>query len=99
MALAEAEDKVYKQKMLSGKSIRIPTLNKLKDELYNKNIETEEHTNRVSILCEKVGKAMNLSDELIDELMLIGRLHDIGKISIPDYILLKPSALLLVSLK
>ena len=42
---------------------------------------------------------MNLSDELIDELMLIGRLHDIGKISIPDYILLKPSALLLVSLK
>ena len=93
MSLAEAEDKVYKQKMLSGKSIRISTLNKLKDDLHNKNIETEEHTNRVSILCEKVGKAMNLSDELVDELMLIGRLHDIGKISIPDYILLKPSSL------
>lgn len=79
--------------MLSGKSIRISTLNKLKDDLHNKNIETEEHTNRVSTLCKKVEKAMNLSDELIDELMLIGRLHDIGKISIPDYILLKLSSL------
>ena len=44
-------------------------------------------------LSEKVGKEMNLTADLIDQLSLLGRLHDIGKIAIPDYILLKSQPL------
>lgn len=91
--LSEAEDKVYKQKILDSKSIRISTLSSLKGNLHNKNIETEEHTERVVALCKKIGEAVGFSAESIDELMLAARLHDIGKIAIPDHILLKPDKL------
>lgn len=91
--LGDAENKVYKQKILGSKSIRVSTLKKLKEDLNNKNIETDEHTERVTQLCEKVGKEMNLSEDLLDNLTLLARLHDIGKIAIPDYILLKSEPL------
>lgn len=91
--LVEAEDKVYRQKILESKTIRLSTLKRLKEDLNNKNIETEEHTERVMKLCEKIGKEMNLSEDLIDQLSLLGRLHDIGKIAIPEHILLKSEAL------
>jgi putative nucleotidyltransferase with HDIG domain len=55
--------------------------------------ETEGHTQRVTDLTLKLARKMGLSD---DRLTLIRRgalLHDIGKMGIPDYILLKPEEL------
>lgn len=55
--------------------------------------ETEGHTQRVTILTERLARRMGVSD---DELVHITRgalLHDIGKMAIPDSILLKPGAL------
>jgi putative nucleotidyltransferase with HDIG domain len=55
--------------------------------------ETEGHTQRVTDLTLKLARKMGLSD---DRLILIRRgalLHDIGKMGIPDYILLKPEEL------
>ncbi len=55
--------------------------------------ETEGHTKRVTILTEKLAKKMGVNE---DELIHIRRgalLHDIGKMAIPDGILLKPAAL------
>lgn len=52
--------------------------------------ETGQHTKRVGDLSERIALGMGLS---ADEAALIGRaapLHDIGKIGIPDGILLKP---------
>ena len=91
--LCEADDKAYKQKIFDSKTIRVSTLERLKEDLNKKKIETEEHTERVMKLSEKVGKEMNLTADLIDQLSLLGRLHDIGKIAIPDYILLKSQPL------
>lgn len=91
--LVEAEDKVYKKKMLSGRSVRISMLEALKINLANKNLETEEHTQRVSVFCIEIAKALNLDDDTIEKASLIGRLHDIGKIGISEHILLKPGKL------
>jgi putative two-component system response regulator len=55
--------------------------------------ETEGHTKRVTVLSEKLAKMAGMSDE---EMIYVRRgalLHDIGKLGIPDDILLKPEKL------
>ena len=91
--LGEAENKVYNQKVLSGKTVRASMLETLKINLENKNVETELHTDRVSNYCVEMAKALNLDDDSIEKAAMVGKLHDIGKIGIPDYILLKPARL------
>ena len=87
--LKTAEDKLYRHKMLVSKSLRGSILSSLQQNLHAKNIETEEHTNRVLHYSLAIGKELKLKTEALDELILVARLHDIGMISIPDQILLK----------
>lgn len=51
------------------------------------------HTERVTRLAVEVAKKMNLSDSEIEVLRYGCEVHDIGKISIPDFILNKPGRL------
>lgn len=92
-ALGDAEDKLYRQKMLNSKSFRSSTLHTLKESLQSKNVETEEHTERVSNYATLIGKYLKLNSSTIDELYLVGKLHDIGKIGVPDNLLLKKGRL------
>ena len=55
--------------------------------------DTEGHSCRVSHYCLVIGRAMGLSDEALKHLERGAYLHDIGKIGIPDSILLKPGKL------
>ena len=55
--------------------------------------ETGQHTQRVGLTCSLLARAMQLTEAKVE---LIGRsapLHDVGKIGIPDSILLKPGRL------
>jgi len=55
--------------------------------------DTGEHIERISRLCQKLARAAGLPE---DEAELIGHasaMHDVGKIGIPDRVLLKPGAL------
>lgn len=54
---------------------------------------TKQHSTRVSKYAIAIAKAMGRSQEEIAELNVSGNLHDIGKIGIPDHILLKPDKL------
>lgn len=54
---------------------------------------TQGHTERVSILAEKLGRIMNLPEKDIISLRLGGILHDVGKIGVPIEILNKPGPL------
>ena len=54
---------------------------------------TQQHSNRVTELALKIGRHMGCSGEQLDILNFAGRLHDIGKIGIPDSVLLKPGRL------
>lgn len=54
---------------------------------------TAGHTNRVAEYATKIAKAMNYSEEEVNLLYRACMLHDIGKISTPDSILLKPGHL------
>ena len=55
--------------------------------------ETGEHTWRVAHTCALIARELGLPDERADMLLRAARLHDVGKIAIPDGILLKPTEL------
>ncbi len=55
--------------------------------------ETEEHTLRVTELTIQLAHSLNLSDEDIHQIRRGALLHDIGKLGIPDGIMLKPGKL------
>jgi response regulator RpfG family c-di-GMP phosphodiesterase len=54
---------------------------------------TKQHSTRVTRYAVSIAKAIGCSREEIDVLNVSGNLHDIGKIGIPDNILLKPGQL------
>ena len=91
--LKEAEDKVYRQKLLQNSSIKRSILNSLKIGLSVRSGETEEHNKRVSEIAIKIGEKLNLPMSVLDELKIAAELHDIGKIGISEEILLKKDKL------
>jgi PAS domain S-box-containing protein/putative nucleotidyltransferase with HDIG domain len=55
--------------------------------------ETEGHTQRVTDMAMTLGQRLGLSDRELKYMRWGGLLHDIGKMAIPDKILLKPDTL------
>ena len=55
--------------------------------------DTGEHTWRVARSCALLGQELGLGAEAVDLVLRAARLHDVGKIAIPDGILLKPGSL------
>ena len=55
--------------------------------------ETSQHTERVGTIAAEIGTCMGLSGESVTLLREAAPLHDIGKLAIPDSVLLKPGRL------
>jgi len=54
---------------------------------------TGAHVNRISLFCVALAREMGLDDAFQDAIRYASPMHDIGKIGIPDRILLKPGPL------
>lgn len=91
--LIEAEDRMYRHKLIENQSARSSIINSLAKALEERDYETEEHTKRMRKYSILFGQILNLTDSQLDELSLLSTLHDIGKIGIPDNIILKPGKL------
>lgn len=61
--------------------------------LEERDLETSGHTERVVELSEVLGRRLGLSGSKLEALRQGASLHDIGKLAIPDAVLLKPGAL------
>jgi diguanylate cyclase (GGDEF)-like protein len=92
-AFKYAEDNMYKNKLFDRSTEKNETINTIMKSLYEKNPREESHSQRVSKYCEKIGEALNFSNDRINLLSVAGILHDIGKIAIDDQILDKPGKL------
>lgn len=88
-----AEEDMYRKKVLEGQSVRNRAILGILSMLTDKYQEEKIHSERVSEFCQKMGEALHLNKEDIEELKMAGMLHDIGKVSIPDSILNKPGKL------
>ncbi len=55
--------------------------------------DTGDHISRIGLYSNKLGEALNMSRDFVNEITFASSMHDIGKIGIPDSILLKPGDL------
>ena len=70
-----------------------PRVRALLVSLAEKDTSTEQHTRRVAMLAVQVGEHLRLPPATLRQLAMGGLLHDIGKLSVPDAVLCKPSRL------
>ncbi|MFZ3386140.1 MAG: HD domain-containing phosphohydrolase [Candidatus Hydromicrobium sp.] len=91
--IKEAENTMNEYKLSENESARSSIILSLKKALEERDYETEEHSKRMEDLSLLLGKKVNLKDNELNELRLLAVLHDIGKISIPESIILKPGKL------
>ena len=89
----ESEERMYRNKMLEHSSFRSSIMKSLEATLFEKSQETEEHAGRLERLARIVAERLSVSREKIDELLLLARLHDIGKIALPETIFSKSDRL------
>ena len=89
----DAEELMYRRKLMEGKSYRNAIINTLLSTLFAKSMETEEHAQRIKEYCFAIAKEMMLSPKELDDLALLAMLHDIGKVGIKESILQKPGPL------
>lgn len=89
----KSEDYMYKRKLFESSCMRGKTVNTIINTLNEKNKREEQHSFRVSHLCESMGESLGLTERKIHELKIAGLLHDIGKVAIEENILNKPSKL------
>ncbi|MCS6955770.1 MAG: HD domain-containing protein [Candidatus Calescibacterium sp.] len=54
---------------------------------------TGDHVKRVANYCKVIAEYIGLSSDLVNKIYLASPLHDVGKLGIPDNILLKPGKL------
>lgn len=93
LVLKSAEDYMYKHKIIENEGMRGNTINTIINTLHEKNPREEQHSKRVSEICQSLGIAIGLSEIEVSRLKVIGLLHDIGKIAIDEGILNKPGKL------
>lgn len=91
--IKEADDYMYKDKLLNKSSSRYQILNVLMATLSEKDYITHGHTERVRAMCEKIADRIGLSEAKKNNLLLLADVHDLGKVAIPDSILNKKEKL------
>ncbi len=75
------------------KSSQIAILDLLSRAAEFRDDETSSHTKRVGSVAARLAKSLGVPEEKVELISLAAPLHDIGKIGIPDNILLKPGTL------
>ena len=58
-----------------------------------KDDDTGQHVRRIQMYSTALAKEVGISDEVADEIGYSSIMHDVGKISVPDYVLKKPGKL------
>lgn len=89
----EAEKWTFRKKLLVSQSHRSSIIRLLLSTLHEKSADTQEHSGRMAEHCRWIAEQLGLSDELLNDLLLLAMLHDIGKVAISHEILNKPGPL------
>ena len=71
----------------------VDTINRLALASEYRDEDTAAHINRISDYCGIIGRGLNLPPGEVEVLQIVSPMHDVGKIGVPDKILLKPAKL------
>ena len=91
--IIEAVQHMHHRKLFQHKSMRSTLVDLVMKTLEARDYFTEGHTDRLQGLVRMMADDLDFRDHQIDTLCLLARFHDIGKVGIPDHILLKPGQL------
>ncbi|MEF8823493.1 MAG: PAS domain S-box protein [Desulfohalobiaceae bacterium] len=86
----EADNRMYREKLQRKGSARSAILQALTVSMEARDFKTEGHCDRLLALCVSLSRELGLSQDLENDLCLLARFHDLGKVGIPDHILFKP---------
>ncbi len=75
------------------KELSLDTIHRLSQAAEYKDEDTGEHIQRMSNISAVVARKMGLNDKTVEAILYASPMHDVGKIGIPDRILLKPGKL------
>ncbi|MCF8024763.1 MAG: diguanylate cyclase [Desulfobacteraceae bacterium] len=89
----EADDRMYRDKLQQEKSSRSAPVQALTKAIEARDFETEGHSERLKELATSLARAMDLGGDTANDLLLLAKFHDLGKVGIPDDILFKPGPL------
>ncbi len=78
---------------VQAKDVYIQTVSSLVQALEEKDPFTARHSVNVSAYCKELATEMGLGEAAITAISNAGLLHDLGKVGIPDRILMKPTGL------
>lgn len=93
-AFIHAENLMYRRKLMNRSSRKSKVLESILETLNQKTEETKEHSDRIEIHCLNICKSLGISRASdLEDLRLLAKVHDIGKVTVPDYILNKPGRL------
>jgi diguanylate cyclase (GGDEF)-like protein/PAS domain S-box-containing protein len=91
--LKTADECMYREKLYHGSSMRNQIVQSLMMALAERDFIAEGHADRVHDLCHKMALKAGLSPRQLSDLALLSKVHDLGKVGIPDQILFKPGPL------
>lgn len=91
--IVDAEKMMLRSKVVVSKDMRGSIISSLQKLLEEKTEETVEHAVRINNYATEMGRIIGLSSTELHELTLLAALHDLGKIAIPDSIILKADKL------
>jgi HD-GYP domain-containing protein (c-di-GMP phosphodiesterase class II)/CHASE2 domain-containing sensor protein len=72
---------------------QLDTVRRLATAVESRDAETGHHIDRIGLLCERLALASGLDARAAEAIRHAAALHDLGKIAIPDAVLLKPGKL------
>lgn len=88
-----ADHNMYNNKLLKEGSSKSALVKSLMKALEAKDYITEGHADRMTDVAMAIGTAIGLEQHRMDQLALLTKFHDLGKVGIPDSILKKPGPL------
>jgi diguanylate cyclase (GGDEF)-like protein len=91
--LKEAEQNMNKEKINNKNSVKSSIVQTLLKTLEARDYITEGHVERINDLAFEIGQEMGMSEYELNDIRLLARFHDIGKVGIPDKILFKKTGL------
>lgn len=89
----KADDAMYRQKLQQSYSSRSETVQALIKTMEVRDHITEGHAGRMNKHAQEMGRTLGLSEERINDLGLLAKFHDLGKVGVSDSILFKPGRL------
>lgn len=93
LTVAQAAASLAKNKVVKSAYVHDSIIESLQKTLRSSSFETEQHSVRVQNLSVKIAQNLKLDQNEMENLKLLALFHDIGKLSVPQEILLKPGEL------